>query len=261
MKNIDHKGCVGRVGYEVSLIDTSTNTFLQTAGSNRGGSEGLENEKELREQVMTAGIMTANVPSHWKMFRLGQLFEERKQKGSDAEFPALSVTKQGIVPQLDTAAKTDDGENRQIIRAGDFVINSRSDRKGSSGLSDRDGSTSQISIVLQPRNIFPRFAHHLLRSTAFQEEFYKWGHGIVADLWTTRFRDMKNIHRFQTNKQREIAEFLIAKLPALMNYQKKRSINLQKEKAEALLGKLLLEKFQTSLKHHVRIFRLLFQAF
>ena len=159
---------------------------------------------------MMDGIMTKNAPSHWTMYRLGQLFQERKEKGSDTEFLPLSVTKKGIVPQLETAAKTDDGENRKIIRAGDFVINSRSDRKGSGGLSDRDGSTSQISIVLQPRNIFPRFAHHLLKSSAFQEEFYMWGHGIVADLWTTRFRDMKNIRLSipKVEEQRKIADFL-----------------------------------------------------
>ena len=27
----------------------------------------------------------------------------------------------------------------------------------------------------------------------FAEEFYRWGHGIVADLWTTRWQDMKKI--------------------------------------------------------------------
>ena len=106
-------------------------------------------------------IMTLNVPKNWRVFRLGQLFEERKEKGSDTDFRPLSVTKKGIVSQLDTAAKTDDGSNRKIIRKNDYVINSRSDRKGSGGLSRYEGSTSQISIVLKLRDIFPQFAHHL----------------------------------------------------------------------------------------------------
>ncbi len=118
-------------------------------------------------------IMTLASPPDWKLYRLGQLFRERKEKGTDRDFPPLSVTMAGIVPQLATAAKSDDGDNRKIVRVGDYVINSRSDRKGSSGISVHEGSVSLISIVLEPRNIDSRFANHLLRSPAFQEEFYR----------------------------------------------------------------------------------------
>lgn len=155
-------------------------------------------------------IMTSYAPKSWAIYRFGQLFRERKTKVSDADFPALSVTKKGIMPQIETAAKTDDGDNRKLVLAGDYVINSRSDRKGSGGVSDLDGSVSLISIVLQPNGIHPRFAHHLLRSQAFQEEFYRWGHGIVADLWTTRFADMKNIRVALPDliDQKQISSFL-----------------------------------------------------
>lgn len=155
-------------------------------------------------------IMLGHAPHNWSVFRLGQLFDERKTKVSDKDYEPLSVTMKGIVPQLDTAAKSDDSENRKLVRKGDFVINSRSDRKGSGGISEMDGSVSLISIVLEPKGIEPAFAHHLLRSTAFQEEFYRWGHGIVADLWTTRFSDMKNIRLALPDRetQRAIADFL-----------------------------------------------------
>ncbi|HEY0948981.1 hypothetical protein [Nocardioides sp.] len=105
----------------------------------------------------------------------------------------LSVTNRGIVPQLDDVAKTSLNDNRRLVRAGDFVINSRSDRRGSSGTAELDGSVSVISIVLTPRQLDPAFVHHLLRSSAFQEEFYRWGNGIVADLWSTRYSSMKSI--------------------------------------------------------------------
>jgi hypothetical protein len=52
--------------------------------------------------------------------------------------------------QLSHVAKTADRDARRVVRAGDIVINSRSDRRGSSGLADRDGSVSVISIVLSP---------------------------------------------------------------------------------------------------------------
>ncbi|TVS16672.1 MAG: type I restriction endonuclease subunit S [Gammaproteobacteria bacterium] len=180
-------------------------------------------------------IMTRTQPAGWQLYRLGQLFDERKEKVSDKDFRPLSVTMQGIVPQLETAAKTDDGDNRKLVRAGDYVINSRSDRKGSGGISDYDGSVSLISIVLKPtRAIYPRFAHHLLRSPAFQEEFYRWGHGIVADLWTTRYADMKNIRLFVPDlpTQKAIADFLdreTARIDLLIE-KKQRLVELVAEK-------------------------------
>ena len=90
------------------------------------------------------------VPASWELTRLGTRFNERRSKVSDIDYPALSVTKKGVLPQLDNAAKTKDGDNRKLVKEGDFVINSRSDRKGSSGVSDRDGSVSLINIVLKP---------------------------------------------------------------------------------------------------------------
>lgn len=185
-------------------------------------------------------IMTLASPPDWPLYRLGQLFRERKEKGSDKNFPPLSVTMGGIVPQLETAAKTDDGDNRKVVRVGDYVINSRSDRKGSGGISDHEGSVSLISIVLEPRNIEPRFAHHLLRSPAFQEEFYRWGHGIVADLWTTRYADMKNIRLRAPDlaTQRRIADFLdreTARIDLLIE-KKQRFLNLASERWRAVLN-------------------------
>ena len=134
------------------------------------------------------------IPSHWEVKRLGSFFYERKEKVSDQIFAPLSVTKQGIFPQLDNVAKTNDGDNRKLVKEGDFVINSRSDRKGSSGVSELDGSVSLINIVLQPRKtIFGPFCNYLLKSYGFIEENYRNGRGIVADLWTTRYDEMKMI--------------------------------------------------------------------
>jgi type I restriction enzyme S subunit len=127
------------------------------------------------------------IPKHWELTRLGSYFEERKTKVSDKDYPPLSVTKQGILPQLDSAAKTNDGDNRKLVKKGDFVINSRSDRKGSSGIANEDGSVSLINIVMKPISIHPTFCNYLLKSNAFVEENNRIGHVIVADLWTTRY--------------------------------------------------------------------------
>lgn len=181
------------------------------------------------------------VPTHWGLRRLGYFFEERREKVSDVDFEPLSVTKNGIVPQLETAAKTDDNDNRKKVCRGDFVINSRSDRKGSSGLADRDGSVSLINTVLRPRpEMRGEFAHHLLRSAHFQEEFYRYGKGIVADLWSTNYSEMRSIVLAlpPLPEQTAISAFLdreTAKIDALVAEQEK-LIALLKEKRQAVIS-------------------------
>ncbi|MGS3450971.1 restriction endonuclease subunit S [Klebsiella electrica] len=180
------------------------------------------------------------VPSHWNIKRLGQFFEERRDKVSDKDYPPLSVTMQGIVPQIDTAAKTDAGDNRKLVLKNDFVINSRSDRKGSSGVSQLIGSVSLISIVMEPKRINPKFAHHLLRSYPFQEEFYRYGKGIVADLWSTNSSEMKNIliPELADDESNAIACFLdheTAKIDNLIEKQQQ-LIELLKEKRQAVIS-------------------------
>lgn len=134
------------------------------------------------------------IPQDWQLSKIGSLYTQRNEKVSDKDYQPLTVTMQGILPQLATAAKTDDGDNRKLVRVGDFAINSRSDRRGSCGISPLDGSVSLINIILTPRTaMHPGYYNWLFHTTLFADEFYKWGHGIVADLWTTRWQEMKSI--------------------------------------------------------------------
>ena len=180
------------------------------------------------------------VPAHWPLVRIGSQTALRSEKGSDKDFTPLSVTKLGVVPQLETAAKTDDGDNRKIVRKGDFVINGRSDRKGSSGVSAIDGSVSLINITIKlGAGFYPRFAHHLFRSYAFQEEFYRWGKGIVADLWSTNYWDLKRIMCAMPTleEQESIAKFLDAELVEMDSAisSQERMIELLKERRSAII--------------------------
>lgn len=134
------------------------------------------------------------IPEHWEISKIGQLYDNRYERVSDKDYEPLSVTMQGILPQLETAAKTDDGDNRKLVRKGDFAINSRSDRRGSCGIAPQDGSVSLINLILAPRNSMNAdYYNWLFHTPLFADEFYSWGHGIVADLWTTRWQEMKNI--------------------------------------------------------------------
>ena len=171
------------------------------------------------------------IPVEWGLSKVNAVFDERREKVSDKEFEALSVTKNGIFKQLANVAKTNDGDNRKKVLRNDFVINSRSDRKGSSGLSEFEGSVSLINIVLKIKKNFPRYIHYLLKSTPFQEEFYRNGKGIVADLWSTNFQSMKSIVLPipPINEQKQIANYLDWKINEI-----DRLIQVEKEKIKEL---------------------------
>ena len=145
----------------------------------------------------------------------------------------------GVVPQLEDAVKTDNGDNRKLICAGDFAINSRSDRKGSSGISHYTGSCSLIITVLKPHDKLNReFFNYLLRSNGYVEEFYRNGHGLVSDLWTTKWQEMKNIFVPVPPKQEQdkIVQFLDWKISEMNRFIH------QKKKQNKLLEELKLTK-------------------
>ena len=150
----------------------------------------------MRDMIDSRVEWIGSIPASWQTLTIGSLFKVRNEKVNDTDYPPLSVTKGGIVPQMENVAKSDANDNRKKVLTNDFVINSRSDRKQSCGVSSLDGSVSLINTVLYPAKgapIVPAYLNYLLKNYGFAEEFYRWGHGIVADLWTTRWQEMKSI--------------------------------------------------------------------
>jgi type I restriction enzyme S subunit len=151
------------------------------------------------------------IPEEWNLTKIGSIYQERSTKVSDKEYSPLSVTKNGIVPQLETAAKTDNGDNRKLVKIDDFIINSRSDRRGSCGISSYEGSVSLINTVLKSKNdIDNLFYNYVFKSENFADEFYRWGNGIVDDLWSTKWSNMKRIYipHPDIEEQNRIATYL-----------------------------------------------------
>ena len=172
----------------------------------------------VREYKDSGITWIGRIPQDWNTTKLGSLYTQRNEKVSDKDYAPLSVTMQGILPQLETAAKTDDGDNRKLVKKGDFAINSRSDRRGSCGISPYDGSVSLIY-------------NWLFHTSPFADEFYKWGHGIVDDLWTTRWQEMKNISVVipSLEEQQKISIFLDKKCSIIDSL-----ISLQEQMMEQL---------------------------
>lgn len=193
-----------------------------------------------------------HIPENWEIEQLGKLYKARSEKVSDYDYPPLSVTKMGIVPQLKNAAKSDNHNDRKRVCIDDFVINSRSDRKMSAGTSKLEGSVSLINIVLYSKEVLPEFSNYLLKNYGFAEEFYRWGTGIVSDLWSTNYERMKKIPipLIPLDEQRKIAVFLDEKISQIEDviYKTKESIGVLKSYKQALIVETVTKGMASDVK-------------
>lgn len=193
------------------------------------------------------------IPENWEVSKIGSIYNERRTKVSDKDYQPLSVTKNGILPQLENVAKSDDSDNRKLVKSGDFVINSRSDRRGSCGIAQQDGSVSLINSVLQPKsNMNNKYYNFVFKSEMFADEFYKWGHGIVDDLWTTKWADMKSIYIPYPlpEEQQKIADYLdekCGKIDSTIENQKK-IIEKLKEYKQSLITETVTKGLNPNVK-------------
>ena len=179
------------------------------------------------------------IPAGWKKVRIGGLYMFRNTKVNDRDYPPLSVTMKGILPQLETAAKSNAHDDRKLVCKGDFVINSRSDRRGSCGISSYYGSVSLINTVLAPRSdMNPVYYNWLFHTIEFSDEFYKWGHGIVDDLWTTGWQEMKKIF---------IPVPPLSEQNAIANYLDKKCAEIDKLTADIKTQIKVLENYKKSI--------------
>lgn len=192
------------------------------------------------------------IPEEWEVKEISKLFSQRNTKVSDFDFPPLSVTKQGIVPQLESAAKSDDHTNRKLVKKDDFVINSRSDRKMSSGVSEFDGSVSLINLVMIPKRekLSVSFVKYLLKNYGFAEEFYRWGTGIVDDLWSTNWERGKKIQLPipSISEQQQIAKFLDEKTALIDDIitDTKQTIEELKSYKQSLISEIVTKGLDSS---------------
>jgi type I restriction enzyme S subunit len=200
----------GKIEEQVKLLEKKVEAYnnLKRSIINETVTRGLDKNVKLKDSgVDWIGM----VPEGWEVTRIGSLYDNRSSKVSDRDYPPLLVSKKGIVPQMESVAKTDNNDDRKMVCVGDFVINSRSDRRGACGISSYNGSVSVINIVLKPqRNMCSKYYNWLFRTTFFADEFYNHGHGIVDDLWSTKWSDMKDIEVISPplSEQQAIANYL-----------------------------------------------------
>lgn len=155
-----------------------------------------------------------SIPSHWIIYKNRELFEERDERGGNAD-ELLSVTQdRGVILQSEDGKKDSSNEDKskyKRVEIGDIVYNKMRMWQGAVGYSSFNGIVSPAYVVLKPRiKIYTKFFYYLFKTPNYIEQSKKFSYGLCDDMNSLRFEDFRNMTSICPNyeEQMEIAELL-----------------------------------------------------
>ncbi len=125
------------------------------------------------------------VPEGWQKVRLGDLFQNSKEKGKSG-LQTMSVTlTDGLVPRDSRERKTDTNlvpEEHLRLRPGYIAYNMMRMWQGASGLARSDSLVSPAYVVLKPtRKVDPLFASYFFKAARTVYLFWAYSYGLTKD--------------------------------------------------------------------------------
>lgn len=205
------------IDHQVSLLTSKRDAYLRLKKSiiNHAVTRGLNPNVKMKD----SGIeWIGEVPEHWEVKRMKDIFFERKELSLTGEEDLLSVSEfYGVARRKDKMNSDEEFESRadslvgyKICKAHDLVINIMLAWKTGLGISDNDGIVSPAYAVYEGRNIASHFYHYLLRSGMYVKEFKRHSKGIIDSrlrLYNDRFNNISAIYP-PLPEQRAIAAYL-----------------------------------------------------
>ena len=205
------------IDHQESLLTSKRDAYLRLKKSiiNHAVTRGLNPNVKMKD----SGIeWIGEVPEHWEVKRMKDIFFERKELSLTGEEDLLSVSEfYGVARRKDKMNSDEEFESRadslvgyKICKAHDLVINIMLAWKTGLGISDNDGIVSPAYAVYEGRNIASHFYHYLLRSGMYVKEFKRHSKGIIDSrlrLYNDRFNNISAIYP-PLPEQRVIATYL-----------------------------------------------------
>lgn len=208
---------LSEIDHQVSLLTSKRDAYLRLKKSiiNHAVTRGLNPNVKMKD----SGIeWIGEVPEHWEVKRMKDIFFERKELSLTGEEDLLSVSEfYGVARRKDKMNSDEEFESRadslvgyKICKAHDLVINIMLAWKTGLGISDNDGIVSPAYAVYEGRNIASHFYHYLLRSGMYVKEYKRHSKGIIDSrlrLYNDRFNNISAIYP-PLPEQRAIATYL-----------------------------------------------------
>jgi type I restriction enzyme S subunit len=216
---------------EITLLEARANAFERKRGILAEAKQALRESAVFDRQNVTVPRVVSqifwhgDVPAHWGLDRLGNLFREATNSGAD-DLPVLSVSiHTGIsdreLGSEDGARKVSRSENKGLYKRvlpGDLVYNQMRAWQGGFGVARVEGLVSPAYVVARPNGkVSTEYVELLLRTPSAIEEMRRRSRGIIEfrlRLYWDRFKDIR-IPLPPTNEQKAIVADLATKLSLL----------------------------------------------
>lgn len=208
---------LSEIDHQVSILTSKRDAYLRLKKSiiNHAVTRGLNTNVKMKDSGVE---WIGEVPEHWEVKRMKDIFIERKELSLTGEEDLLSVSEfYGVARRKDKMNSDEEFESRadslvgyKICKAHDLVINIMLAWKTGLGISDNDGIVSPAYAVYEGRNIASHFYHYLLRSGMYVKEFKRHSKGIIDSrlrLYNDRFNNISAIYP-PLPEQRVIATYL-----------------------------------------------------
>lgn len=188
-----------------------------------------------------------NVPEHWDVSRLKNIFIIQKRIAGKLGLDVLSITNKGIkVKDIDSGdgQLSNDYSKYQLVLKGDFAMNHMDLLTGYVDISAFDGVTSpdyRVFTMKHPDLDEPKYLLRLLQNAYHQKLFFPFGQGSAhLGRWRLPAEEFKDFFfpRPPNTEQSTIARFLdheTAKIDALIREQEC-LIALLQEKRQAVIS-------------------------
>lgn len=155
---------LSEIDIQVSLLTSKRDAYLRLKKSiiNRAVTKGLNPDVKMKD----SGIeWIGNIPEHWELKRMKDIYTERKEVSVTGKEDLLSVSEYyGVARRKDKISSDDEFESRadslvgyKICKTNDLVMNIMLAWKTGLGVSDYDGIVSPAYAVYNSVSLLPLF--------------------------------------------------------------------------------------------------------
>lgn len=169
------------------------------------------------ENMRDSGIeWIGAVPSHWKTTRMKAIFRTKSVKNHPSA-EVLSLYRDfGVLPKSSRDdnhnVTSEDTSQYKYVEKGNLVINKMKAWQGSLAISKYEGIVSPAYYVCEFRNaaVDKKYIHHLLRCTAYAQEFERLSTGMRIGQWDLGIDDFMLVPAIlpPLNEQKHIGHYL-----------------------------------------------------
>lgn len=161
-----------------------------------------QQKKGVMQQLLTGTLRVASASGEkfageWKEVKLGDLFDERNEKGFN-DLELLSVGEEGVYPQSESNKKdtsNSDKSKYKLIEIGDLGYNTMRLWQGRIALSSLRGIVSPAYTIVIPKKdkANSKFFAYFFKIPFVVNKFYRNSQGMVSDTLQCRYSDFKKI--------------------------------------------------------------------